>query len=447
MTARLTRVWNNRNGLWLHRNFMQLWIGETISLFGSQITNLALPLTAAVILKATPEQMGVLTAINFLPFLLVGLFAGVWVDRRRRKPILIGADFGRAILLATIPAAALLNVLRIEQLYVVGFIVGVLTVFFDVAYQSYLPSLVGREDILEGNSKLEISRSITQIGGPGVAGLLVQAFTAPFAMVIDALSFLFSAVFLSRIDNVEPAPLKAKEQRNIFAEIWEGLWVVIGNRTLRSIAFCTATSNLFANVAQTVFILYATRRLNLDAAALGLIFGIASLGALVGAFNASKIAKHFGLGRTITFTIGLVGFGGLFIPLAYELNVISILVIVFGQSLGAFGGTVYNINQVSLRQTITPHRLLGRMNASMRFIVWGTIPVGALIGGFLGGAIGLRPTLVIGSFGALLAPLWIYFSPVRKLKTQPEPIEDDEVVLNHDDANEGDVEVEMEFKE
>lgn len=407
-----------QSSLWRHADFIKLWVGETISLFGSQVTTLALPLTAALILQATPEQMGVLNAAEFVPFLLVGLLAGVWVDRYRRKPILIMGDIGRAILLFTIPAAAFFHALHMEQLYVVGFLVGILTVFFDVAYQSYLPSLVGREKLVEGNSKLEVSRAMSEIAGPGVAGVLVQIFTAPMAIVLDAVSFLVSALFVWRIRSPEP-PLKVNEEHHMRQEIMEGLRIVVGNPSLLAIGACTATSNLFGSVGQAVFILYATRELNLDAAALGIIYGIASIGGLLGAVNSGLAAKRFGLGRAIIGSMVVIGIASLFIPLASGSFLAIAAIIIGARFIGAIGNTVYNINQVSYRQTITPHHLLGRMNASMRFIVWGTIPVGSLIGGVLGGAIGLRPTLLVGALGMLLAPLWVYFSPVRQLKEAP----------------------------
>lgn len=416
-------------GLWRNPDFMHLWAAETVSLLGSQITALALSLTAAVILEASPEQMGVLNAAGFLPFLLISLFAGVWVDRTRRKPILMIGDLGRAVLLGSIPLAAELHLLTMNQLIVVSFLVGILTVFFDVAYQSFLPSMVGREHLVEGNSKLEVSRSITQIAGPGVAGFLVQLFTAPIAIALDAFSFILSALFVWRIKTEEPAPNRQK-QRSVLHEIIEGLRVVFGNPSLRSIAACTATSNFFGNIAQTVFILYATRNLNMDALTLGAIFGIASIGGLLGAVYNARIVARLGLGTTIIAAIFIGGLGNLFAPLVETSAGIGIPLIVIGFCLLTAGGTIYNINQVSLRQTITPHRLLGRMNASMRFIVYGTIPIGSLVGGILGGSVGLRTTLVIGALGSLLAPLWIYFSPVRQLREQPPPVDDEPPIAN-----------------
>lgn len=408
-----------RAGLWRHADFLRLWAGQTISQFGSQITLLALPLTAALTLRATPAEMGILAATETAPFLLVGLFAGVWVDRLRRRPMLLVTDCARGVLLFAIPSAALLDVLTIGLLYAVAFLVGILTVFFEVAYQSFLPALVGREQLVEGNSKLEVSRSAAQIAGPGIAGGLVQLVTAPIAIVVDATSFLVSALFLAFVHVPEPTPVPRVPGRSIWREIGEGLRVVIGNPMLRGIAGCTATSNLFSNIIQAVYILYVTRQLGLSAGAIGGIFAVGSTGFLVGALFAGRIARRFGLGPTIIGSIvfGFLGTG--LIPLASGTASVAVPLLVAAQFITAFGSPIYNINQVSLRQVITPDHLLGRMNATMRFIVWGTLPIGALIGGALGTAIGLRPTLIVGATGELFAFLWVFFSPVRMLREQP----------------------------
>ncbi len=416
-------------GLWRDSDFMKLWIGETVSLLGSQITPFALPLVAILVLNATPDQMGILGAVEFAPFLLIGLFAGVWIDRRRRRPILIGADIARTLLLATIPIAAMLNALSMMQLYIVGFLVGIFTVFFDVSYQSYLPALVKREKLVEGNSKLEISRSVATIAGPGLAGQLVQLVTAPIAIAIDAVSFLVSAIFLSLIRVPEPDPVPHGERRSFWMEIREGLNVVLGNPLLRSIAGCTATANLFGSIMGAVLLLYLTRVLHIEPGLLGLIFSIGSIGALVGALYAGRAAQRFGVGPTIVGSALLGGLGSLFIPFAAgPLPVIAVLLI-GAQFLMGLSGTIYNINQVSLRQTITPDRLQGRMNATMRFMVWGTMPIGSLIGGGMGTALsnsmgdgpGLQATLLIGAVGGVLAFLWVFMSPVRALWAHPEP--------------------------
>ena len=261
-------------GLWRHADFVKLWTGQTISLFGSQITFLALPLTAVLVLEASPAQMGFLTAAGAIPSLLVGLFVGVWVDRYRRRPILIAADLGRAALLFAIPVAAILGMLRIEHLYVVAFLVGTLELFFDVAHRSFLPSLVKREQLVEGNSKLEMSRSIAMILGPGVAGGLVQLVTAPIAIAVDAISFLISALFLGWIRAPEPAPKPSDQRENIWRELGEGLRLVSGNRLLRAIAGCMGIVGLFNSVLEAVFVLYVTRELGIEPGLLGLVCSV-----------------------------------------------------------------------------------------------------------------------------------------------------------------------------
>jgi len=410
------------SGLWHERDFVRLWSAHTISRFGSEVSLLAIPLTAALVLNASASQMGLLAAIEFAPFLLLSLFAGVWVDRLPRRYILIVGDIGRALLLGSIPVAAVLNVLHIEQLYVVGFASGVLTVFFDVADQAFLPALISREHLVEGNSKLEVSRSVAQIAGPGLGGALVQLFTAPLAVAVDALSFIASVAFLLGIRTPEPPRTQASnEQASMLEEIKEGLGVVLGNPLLRSIAGCTGTSNLFSNAMFALFVLYATRELRIEPALLGVIFAAAGPGGLLGALFAERLARAFGLGRTIVASSWIGALSSLLVPLATGPKPLVVAMLIVSLFVVGVSNPVYNINQVSLRQAITPDRLQGRMNASMRFIVWGTIPIGALLGGTLGDAIGLWPTLLVAAVGQCLAPLFILVSPVRRLKEQPEP--------------------------
>ena len=406
--------------LWRHTNFLNLWVGQTISQFGSQVTLLALPLAAALTLHATPGEMGVLAAAETAPFLLVGLFAGVWVDRLRRRPMLLATDCARGVLLLAIPLAAIAGALTIAVLYAVAFLVGILTVFFDVAYQSFLPALVGRAQLVEGNSKLEVSRSAAQIAGPGIAGGLVQLVTAPVAIVVDAASYLVSAFFLVFVRVPEPPPAPRDGGGNIWRDIGEGLRVVVGNPMLRAIAGCTATANLGGNIWQAVIILYLTRRIGLSAGAIGLIYSTASIGFLCAALLAGRIAQRFGLGPTIVGSQLVGALGAMLLPIAQSPAAFAVPLLVAAQFIAGGCGTLYNINQVSLRQTITPDHLLGRMNATMRFIVWGTLPIGGLIGGALGGLIGLRPTIVVGVIIQASAFLWTFFSPIRALREQPQ---------------------------
>jgi MFS family permease len=419
------RFWP-RGGLWRHGDFLKLWSAETISQFGTQVSFLAIPLVAIIVLDATTFEVAALGVVDFMPFILFTLPAGVWVDRMRRRPVLIAGDFGRALLLATIPLAYVADMLTLGQLFVVGFLAGTCTVFFDVAYMSYLPALVPRDQIIEGNSKLEISRSAAQIGGPGFGGLLVQAFTAPYAILVDAASFLGSGLFLVRIRNQEDEPSASAaegEKTGLWIELQDGLRFVLGNPNLRAQAGCTATSNFFGSLSFAVVIVFFVRELGLSAGVIGLVISLGSVGALLAAITAMRLSRRFGIGPTTIGAALLWGPATLLIALAPAGND-AIPFIVVGQLVFGFTGVTYNIVQVSYRQAICPPRLQGRMNSVMRFIVWGTIPLGGLAGGALGSTVGLRETIVVGAVGGGLAFLWILLSPQRHLREMPEPADD-----------------------
>ena len=411
-----------RGGLWRHADFLKLWSAETISQLGSQVTLLALPLVAILTLEVSAFEVALLNVVEFAPFILVSLPAGVWVDRMRRKQILVVADLGRAVLLASVPIAYWLDVLTIWQLYAVGFTVGICTVFFDVAYQAYLPSLVDRNQLVEGNSKLEISRSGAQIAGPSIGGPLVQVLTAPVALVADALSFVASGLFLFGIRKHEEAPerLHGQKKPKMRTDLGEGLRYVLGNRYLRWIAAATATFNFWGNVMWAILLVYAVRVLDLSPAEIGLVFAIGNIGYLVGAVATSRISAAVGVGPAIVLG-ALAGVASLLVPLAPESNPLPFLIA--SQAIIGFGLPLYNVTQVSLRQAITPERLQGRMNAVMRFIVWGVIPLGALAGGAIASGISLRAAIWIGAVGVSLAFLPVLLSPVRSLREVPEPVE------------------------
>ncbi len=407
------------SSLWRHSDFLKLWAGESVSLLGSQITFLALPLTAVTWLQATPFEMGLLGALEFAPFLLFSLVAGVWADRLPRRPILMAANIGRALLLGSIPLMALNGSLTMGYLYAMAFGVGVSTVFFDVAYQSYLPVLVTREQLVEGNSKLEGSSSVAQIAGPALAGGLVQAFTAPIAVAADAASFLVSAFCLGLIRRREIPGNRAGKWKPIWGEIREGLEVVFHSPILRSIAGCTATNNFFSNVRFAVLTIYVVRELGIEPGLLGIIFAVGSVGALIGALWGSAIARRWGVGPTLIGAALVGAIGSLALPAAQGSTTFAVAMLILGLFINGGANPVYNITQMSLRQAIIPLRLQGRMNASMRFLVWGTIPLGSLTGGALGELIGIHTTLVIGAIGGLLAVTWVFFSPVRSLIQPP----------------------------
>ena len=414
-------------GLWRHPDFLKLWSAETVSQFGTQISLLALPLVAIDVLHVSAFKVAALTTVEFLPFLLVSLPAGVWVDRLPRRPILIAGDLARAGLLASIPIANAMDVLTIWQLYGVGFVVGIATVFFDIAYQSYLPSLVERQQIIDGNAKLEISRSAAQLGGPGIAGLLVGWLRAPTAVLLDGVSFLGSALFIFSIAKTETSQADRAPRRKMRTELREGLIYVLRHPYLKNIAACTAIFNFSGMMGFAILLVFARRKLDLSPQAIGLAFTLSNIGPLFAALSANRIFARIGVGRTIIASSILGGPMFLVIPFAPRGHA-ALALLVPAMLFGGFMGVVYNIAQVSLRQAITPERIQGRMNSVMRFIVWGAIPLGSFAGGILASLIGIKATLIISGVGCTLAFLPVLFSPVRSVREMPELLEDEPVL-------------------
>jgi MFS family permease len=410
-----------RGKLWRDGEFLKLWAGQGISEIGSQISMLALPTVAILLLGATPFQVGLLAALETLAFPALGLFAGVYVDRLRRRPIMIACDLGRLLALASVPIAFAFDALTMPQLYVVALITGIGTVFFDVAYQSYLPALIPRVDLVEGNTKLQVTGSVAQMAGPALAGFLIQLFGPARAVAADAASFLVSVVSLWWIRRPEPLPkpATASGRRGFFSEMWEGIQVVFGNPTIWKIAGSTSTSNLGSNIFFAVYLIFAYRALHLSPGTIGIIFGAGAVGGLLGALSASWIARHIGLGPTLFVTIVIGGLAMILVPLAQLGWAVPLLLA--STVIGSFTGPVYNINQVSLRQAITPDRVQGRMNATVRTVIWGTMPIGAFVGGVIGSAYGLLPAMYIGIAFATLAGFWILLGPIR-LRVQPEAV-------------------------
>ena len=420
-----------RRSLLYHRDFRNLWAAETISQFGTQVSLLAIPLVAAVVLHVEPWQFALLGTFEFLPFVLISLPAGAWVDRLRRRPILILADIGRALALLSIPIAHVLGVLTIWQLYVVGFFNGVMTVFFDVAYQSYLPSLVNRDQINEGNAKLETSRSAAYIAGPGLGGAVIALLRSPpLAIFLDSLSFLASAFFLFLIRKPEPTPDRhlddsGKPRGSMRTEIAEGLRYVLGHPFLRNISACTGSSNFFGNVIQSIFILYLVNQALFTPELLGIVFAVGNVGFLLGAVLSNRVATVLGVGRTILLSAFIFGPSMLLVAIAPpNTSPLTLGLLIASGFIGGFGTVIYNVNQVSLRQAITPERLQGRMNATMRFIVWGTIPAGQIVGGALATVFGLQTAIWIGAIGSLFTFLPILFSKVPTIKEMPAPVDE-----------------------
>lgn len=403
---------------------MRLWTGQSISELGTQVSQLAIPWVAAVGLHASPLEFSLLGTLGFLPFILFALPAGVWVDRLRRLPILITGDLARAALLILIPVLWALDALQMWQLLVLQFVIGIFTVLFDVAYQAYLPALVEREELIDGNSKLQLTVSVAQVAGPSASGGLIATITAPYAIVLDAASFVISAIFMLRIRKPETSPEQAEgaPKPQMWPEVKEGVRWVVGHPWLRAIAACTGSSNFFSSLAFSIALLYFTRSLQLSAVEVGVVFGVGSVGSIAGALAANLMQQAFGVGRTILFPIMLSCGALLAFPLAPRSFPLPVLIL--GQSVFGFGAVAYNVTQVSLRQAITPERLQGRMNAAMRWIVWGTIPLGTLAGGAIATAYSLRTALWVGAIGSLFTFLPIALSSVRSIRELPEPVDE-----------------------
>jgi MFS family permease len=417
MQGRSFRAWLDRAlGSARNGDFARFWAAESISVVGSQVTAVAVPLLAALSLGASPMSVGVLAAAAGLPHLLFGLFAGAWVDRLRRRPIMIAADVGRAAFLAAIPFAAWLGALSIELLVVVAFLDGVLKVFFDIAYLAYVPTLVPRSQLVEANSKLEGTASAAQVIGPALGGALVRLVGAPLAMLIDALTFLASALFLFGIRAQEPAPGPARGT-SLLREVADGLGVVWRSGVLRALALASAVTNFGAFIFLAVYVLYMTRTLGLGPGAVGLVFALGGVGALIGSVLAGPVRARWGIGATLVSSLALFGVFGLTIPLAVVFPRYALPLILAAEFAQWVVVIIFDINAMSLRQAITPDRLLGRVNGTMRFVVWGVRPAGSLFGGYLGSRIGLPATLAVGGLGMLLAFVPLLGSPIPGLRS------------------------------
>jgi MFS family permease len=411
-----------QGGLWSHPDFVKLWAGQSISEVGSQVSQLALPWLAAVGLHASPFQFSLLGVLGFMPFILFALPAGVWVDRLRRRYILIAGDAARAVLLILVPVLWATHELRMWHLLVLQFAIGVFTVFFDVAYQSYLPALVAREHLIDGNSKLQLTASIAQVGGPNLSGVLIAAITAPYAIVADAASFVVSSVFMISMRHREEPPKydDSNPRPKMWPQVKEGLDWVVKHPWLRAIAACTGTSNFFSSTAFAILLLYMVRVLHLSAYAVAAVFAVTSVGSIVASLCTGRLNKWLGVGPTIVWSIVVSSVAALGYPLApksFPLPLLMVAGIGFG-----FGAVAYNITQVSLRQAITPERLQGRMNAAMRWIVWGTIPLGTLFGGGLATWFSLRTAIWVGSLGQMVAFVPVLFGSLKHVREMPEPV-------------------------
>ncbi|HEY3051317.1 MAG TPA: MFS transporter [Gaiellaceae bacterium] len=396
--------------------FRRYWTGQTISLFGDQISLIAIPLTAVLVLDANAKQMGYLVAAELAPNLFFALHAGAWVDRRgRRRQTMIGTDLVRAAVLATIPFAYAIDALTIHQLYVVAFVMGTMTVFFHVANSSLFVALLERDDYVEGNSLLAGSRAFSFVAGPSVGGILVQLLKAPFALLVDSVSYLFSAAFLASIAPEEP-PIEEAEEGHVVA----GVRYVATSPVMRSSLLATATINLFNFVFHALFILYAVRSLHVRPATLGVVLGAGAVGGLIGSFLTSRLGRSIGIGPTyilgcILFPVPLV-----LVPLAGGPHWLVLAMLFFAEFGAGLGVMILDISAASIFAAIIPHRLRSRVSGAYMVVNMGVRPIGSLIGGFLGSAIGLKPTLWIAVVGAMAGFLWLLPSPIPQMRELPE---------------------------
>lgn len=400
-------------GLWRHPDFLKLWAGQTVSLFGSLLTQFALPLLAALVLGAGAGQMALLASAEVVPGLALGFVAGVWVDRLRRRPILIAADIGRALALSSIPAAAAMGALHIGQLYVVAVIVSVCGAFFDVAYPSYLPALLRREELVEGNGKLESSAALAEMSGWGIAGVLVQIAGAPLAVLVDAATFVVSALSITAIRAREPQPLASGAPGSMAREVAQGLRFVFTDPLRRTLANAGALDTLFGNALGTLIVLYLVRDLHLAPVVMGAVFAVGGVSAFVGSLLVARVAGRWPMERILPGALLIYDIGAFTVPLASGPTVLAVALLVVGQSLDA-AHTIYGVTRLSMLQRMTPDRMQGRLHATLRVVEGSATVVGLALGGILGQTLGVRATLFLVCAGKLLAPLVLASHNMRR---------------------------------
>jgi predicted MFS family arabinose efflux permease len=402
--------------LWRRPEFVKLWVGQTISEIGSRVSREGIPLTAVLVLHASPAAMGWLTAIGGLAALLAGPLAGAMADRHRRKPLMIAADLGRAMVLATIPWAHFHGGLTMTHLLGVAAFTGMLTVLFDVAYPTFVPTLVEPDQLLEANSKLALTMSIAEVTGPAVTGLLVKLITAPVAILLDAISFVLSAISIAWIAHPEPKPVPHPVVQSWWSEATEGIGFVFSHPLLRPLALRTATVSLAWGFFATLYVYYAIEVLKMSTVTLGIVITLGGIGSLAGALLARHAATRFPVGKVLIAAAVWQGLMALFIPLASEPGWFAVAFLGASQLFGDVAPPLFNINELTLRQKASPPHMLGRVNACLQLLFKGFFPIGAVLGGALAVGIGSRQTLLLSALGILASSLWLVFSPVRKLR-------------------------------
>jgi MFS family permease len=418
-----------RRGVRWHRDFRRLWIGQTTSKLGSSVTSVALPLVAVATLGASTFQVALLSAATWLPWLIIGLPAGAWVDRLPRRPVMVTCDLVSLFLFVSVPVAWWSGVLTIGHLLAVALLTGTAAVFFQTAYQVYLPALLDRDQMTEGNARLQSSEAAAQVVGPGLGGLIAQLFGAVTGLLADALSFLASTVCLLSIRTREPRIARAGRRRTLRREMAEGLRFVARDPYLRILTVFGAASNLALIGYQAILVVFLVRVVGVSSGTVGVLVAATSLGAVVGAACATRIARLLGTGRGLLLSELVCAPFGLLLPLTAPGPRLALVVV--GGGVVAAGVAAGNVIKGSFRQTYTPHHLLGRVTVTMQLLNYGTIPVGALLGGALGAAIGIRPTLWIMMAGVVLAAFILLAGPIRRRRDLPSHVADrDELPLS-----------------
>jgi MFS family permease len=410
--------------IWRNGAFVRVWTAATISIFGSLITRMAIPFVAILVLAAGPIEIAVLRSLDLIAVLLVGLVAGAWVDRLRRRPVLIWADLGRALLLASLPGAFVLGVLSLWQLFAVSVLTAVLTTFFDAADNAYLPSIVRPNQLVEANSALAASGSAAEFTAFGLSGFLIQALTAPIAILVDAVTFLVSAVLLGSIRHEEPAPLPAADRRPVLAEIREGISIVARDPVLRALALAQMGQAVLWGFFGATYLLFAFETLGLGPAAIGLIAGAGGFGSLLGAMAVGRATRRWGIGPTAVAALLLAAAGNALVPLAPSgLPVVAAGFLIAQQLIGDSAITVYDITEQSVRQATVENRLLGRTASTFQVAAVGAQLAATIGAGAVAEALGLRWAAILAPSGALLGAAVLWFSPVRTLRIRSLEVE------------------------
>ncbi|WP_370932487.1 MFS transporter [Amycolatopsis sp. cg13] len=396
-------------------DFRRLWLADGLSQVGNRIDFLVIPLLATTTLAASVAEVSLLRTLSTLPYLVLGLQVGAWCDRMRNRPVLITADLGRAVLIGSVPLAALFGSLTLGHLYVVVLLAGVFTVFFNVAHQTYLPNLVERGELPDANARLQTNLSVAAIAGPGLGGMIVQFVGGAGAMALDALTYLWSAAWLRRIRTPDVRPEPA--ERNLRREIGEGLRTVLHNPILRAITVHSAVSSLFQSMFMAVSVVFSVRDLHLEPFMIGLVSTVSLTGALLASLVAQRLGTRFGAARALY--IGGAVYSISFLPNAFATPGWGIAWYIAGGIASSFGIIVLGVFETSFRQAITPHELLGRVSSVSQTVVFGIAPLGSLLGGFIAELTTTRVTLYVCGIGILAASAILIASPLRKMRDLP----------------------------